>query len=359
MKILLLAPTPYPADGDASLRLDRLLQLFRNQELELQVFCIEGEQDLNTSSQELQSFPGPDRRFWKRALRQAQELQVDLIYCAGLPSPGLKKLSKKLNCPYWLDLSQSRALSTPGRFPFALQQTLTAASGIICGSEAERKLWKERKQKNLFVLEQASVLPEAAPSAHGFRHELRLTESAIFAQVSLDREEELLLLLKAFSRLAPELEASLVLSGGPASDIIRWRHQVQELPRSQHIHFLAPRPLRDLPELYKQADLILFPQLGQERPHLLPSAMAAGKAILCWQSHAIDEMGQGDSLRCSPHSEAEMSRMLQQLLEQEVERQELGQRAFQSYQNMQIEQRSQEQLLALLKAMRASAANHR
>lgn len=76
-------------------------------------------------------------------------------------------------------------------------------------------------------------------------------------------------------------EAQLVIVGGRADDIRRYREIASEAGSSDNVHFLGPRPISDLPVLFKQAQVLVSPRLkGINTPMKIYSYLDSGTAVL-------------------------------------------------------------------------------
>ncbi len=76
-------------------------------------------------------------------------------------------------------------------------------------------------------------------------------------------------------------KAQLVIVGGRDEEIQRYRHLVTEAGSSGQVHFLGPRPLDDLPALFKHADVLVSPRLkGINTPMKIYSYLDSGAAVL-------------------------------------------------------------------------------
>lgn len=76
-------------------------------------------------------------------------------------------------------------------------------------------------------------------------------------------------------------EAQLVIVGGRPEDIRRYRRIVENDGGADHMHFIGPRPIDDLPALFKQADVLVSPRLkGLNTPMKIYSYLDSGTAVL-------------------------------------------------------------------------------
>ena len=90
------------------------------------------------------------------------------------------------------------------------------------------------------------------------------------------------LLLESFSlALMKRVKADLVIIGGEPSDIQTYLCKSQSLQIENRVHWLGPRPVKDLPSYLSQADILVSPRIkGVNTPMKLYSYLGSGKATL-------------------------------------------------------------------------------
>jgi glycosyltransferase involved in cell wall biosynthesis len=99
---------------------------------------------------------------------------------------------------------------------------------------------------------------------------------------NLERYQGIDLLLEGFRHTLLQVpQASLVIVGGREDDIRRYRAIADGLGILARVHFLGPRPLSLLPELLRQADVLVSPRLkGLNTPMKIYSYLDSGTAVL-------------------------------------------------------------------------------
>jgi glycosyltransferase involved in cell wall biosynthesis len=99
---------------------------------------------------------------------------------------------------------------------------------------------------------------------------------------NLERYQGIDLLLQGFRRTLQRMPGvSLVIVGGRKEDIRRYRRVAAGLGIRRRVHFLGPRPVGLLPELLKQADVLVSPRLkGLNTPMKIYSYLDSGTAVL-------------------------------------------------------------------------------
>jgi len=99
---------------------------------------------------------------------------------------------------------------------------------------------------------------------------------------NLERYQGIDLLLQGFRVTLRRLpSASLVIVGGREDDIRRYRSMAAGLGIGARVHFLGPRPVRELSGLLRQADVLVSPRLkGLNTPMKIYSYLDSGTAVL-------------------------------------------------------------------------------
>jgi glycosyltransferase involved in cell wall biosynthesis len=99
---------------------------------------------------------------------------------------------------------------------------------------------------------------------------------------NLERYQGIDLLLEGFQHTLRRVpRANLVIVGGREDDIRRYRGMADGLGILARVHFLGPRPVSLLPELLRQADVLVSPRLkGLNTPMKIYSYLDSGTAVL-------------------------------------------------------------------------------
>ena len=142
---------------------------------------------------------------------------------------------------------------------------------------------------------------------------------------NLERYQGIDLLLDALAQTSPATSPQMVVIGGNAPDVARYRQRASELGLAGRVHLLGPRPVAHLNAYLAQADLLVSPRtLGQNTPMKVYSYMQSGKAILATdiRSHtqALDP-GCAELVRAEP---AAMAAGLERLAGDAERRERLG-----------------------------------
>jgi glycosyltransferase involved in cell wall biosynthesis len=90
------------------------------------------------------------------------------------------------------------------------------------------------------------------------------------------------LLLHSFVRVIARTDgADLVIVGGAPRDIHAYRGECRRLGIVEHVHFVGPRPIRELATHLAGADVVVSPRLrGNNTPMKLYSYLHSGRALV-------------------------------------------------------------------------------
>jgi len=132
-------------------------------------------------------------------------------------------------------------------------------------------------------VEDTTLLPEGEPADRDGRM-LPGTDGGPVAMYvgNLEPYQGIDLLLEGFRHtLSTVPEAKLVIVGGREDDIVRYRARAERLGMVSSVVFMGPRPIRLLPGLLQQADVLVSPRLkGLNTPMKIYSYLDSGSAVL-------------------------------------------------------------------------------
>ncbi len=119
---------------------------------------------------------------------------------------------------------------------------------------------------------------------NGARHLPPETEGAPVAMYvgNLERYQGIDLLLEGFRHTLDQMEqARLVIVGGHKDDIERYGRRASALGIGKAVHFLGPKPVSELGDLLREADVLVSPRLkGTNTPMKIYSYLDSGTAVL-------------------------------------------------------------------------------
>ncbi|HEY7503067.1 MAG TPA: glycosyltransferase family 4 protein [Gemmatimonadales bacterium] len=99
---------------------------------------------------------------------------------------------------------------------------------------------------------------------------------------NLERYQGIDLLLEGFRHTLDQMEqARLVIVGGQRDDIERYGRRASALGIGRAVHFLGPKPISQLGDLLREADVLVSPRLkGTNTPMKIYSYLDSGTAVL-------------------------------------------------------------------------------
>jgi glycosyltransferase involved in cell wall biosynthesis len=132
-------------------------------------------------------------------------------------------------------------------------------------------------------VEDTTLLPPGN-GVNGAKHLPPETEGAPVAMYvgNLERYQGIDLLLEGFRHTLDQMEqARLVIVGGQKDDIERYGRRASALGIGQAVHFLGPKPVSELADLLREADVLVSPRLkGTNTPMKIYSYLDSGTAVL-------------------------------------------------------------------------------
>jgi glycosyltransferase involved in cell wall biosynthesis len=132
-------------------------------------------------------------------------------------------------------------------------------------------------------VEDTTLLP-TGNGGNGARHLPLETEGAPVAMYvgNLEHYQGIDLLLEGFRHTLAQMEqARLVIVGGRKDDIERYGRRASALGIGQAVHFLGPKPVSELADLLREADVLVSPRLkGTNTPMKIYSYLDSGTAVL-------------------------------------------------------------------------------
>jgi glycosyltransferase involved in cell wall biosynthesis len=202
--------------------------------------------------------------------------------------------------------------------------TVCAALAGVAHGHAPRKL--------VGLVEDTTLLPfikQSANSDGGMPPEILDRGPVAMYVGNLERYQGIDLLLDGFRHVLKEVpDAQLVIVGGRADDVHRYRAIASEAAGGKQVHFLGQRPLSHLPALFKQADVLVSPRLkGMNTPMKIYSYLDSGAAVLATKLPAHTQvLNQRVAYLVEPNPEA-MGQGLAALLSDPRLRAELAEQA--------------------------------
>lgn len=283
----------------------------------------------------------PSRALWMQTFLAAQAVRQrpDALFCPNYLAPvvmaaGIPKL------PYVLTVHDLAIFLYPETFPFqkrvlqnALLPTLVKhAAAVLTPSEATRRdvlrLLPVRPENVVSVPLAADERYNTPPTADLIAREraaLKLPEHFLLAVGTLEPRKNLVRLIEAFERIAPQHpDIHLVLAGGRGwldEGIARTLNASPQRARIHATGYVSPDALR---VLYAEALALCYPSLYEGFGLPVVEAMASGTAVLTSRGSSLDEVADGAALTVDPLDVSEIAAGLTRLVEEPALRAELG-----------------------------------
>jgi glycosyltransferase involved in cell wall biosynthesis len=227
-------------------------------------------------------------------LRLVRRNRYDLIHAveeSAFIAAAMRSLS---GVPYVYDMDSSLAEQLvdaypPLRLALPLLRRMEAlairrSSGVltVCAALQDVALSHDPEQ---FVgrVEDTTLLVGPKPAAGNGRGLPPTEEGPVAMYVgNLETYQGIDLLLEGFRHTLGRVpQAKLVIVGGRDADIARYRGRAQRLGIERSVIFAGPRPIGMLPELLRQADVLVSPRLkGLNTPMKIYSYLDSGSAVL-------------------------------------------------------------------------------
>jgi glycosyltransferase involved in cell wall biosynthesis len=198
-----------------------------------------------------------------------------------------------LRIPYVYDMDSSMAQQMEEKYPFlvVIRRVLYAferlavrnADAILPVCEALTASIAQYQPKKVCQLHDVPLLAEGTHAPRvDLRKDLGIDGTVIMYVGNLEAYQGIDLLLESFALLMKKAkDVDLVIIGGEAADIEKYRKRAGELGIHSRLHFLGPKPIQDLSGLLSQADILVSPRIkGNNTPMKLYSYLHSGKAVV-------------------------------------------------------------------------------
>ncbi len=202
-------------------------------------------------------------------------------------------MKKVFGIPYVYDMDSSLALQIVEKFSFLRpvfrffeffeRGVVRGSSGVVAVCKSlEDIVLSYAPGKHVVRLEDISLLRVNAGSEEWLRDRLNISGPIMLYVGNLEGYQGIDLLLESFQvALRQGCRGDLVVIGGTAETIARYRQYAQDLAIDGCTHFYGPRPVELLGHFLAQADILLSPRIqGNNTPMKLYSYLDSGKVVL-------------------------------------------------------------------------------
>ncbi len=312
MRILLLAPHPFYQERGTPIAVDLLAKALAERGAHIDILAYhEGEEreyDGNVNIHRI-----PDQRFannirpgfsvkklicdfamYRKAARLARDNNYDCIHAVEESVFMARRIARRHSIPYIFDMDSSMPQQIADKLPIArpflpIMRSLEAgvvrhAAAVVPMCSALADTAKDMGAKHIEILHDISLLPETyTPNPErGFRKNLNPMDSTMLYIGNLESYQGIDLLLDSFALALKSVpQTSLIIVGGRSEDINFYKSKAENLNISSQVHFMGPRPLNHMQDLFNDADILVSPRTqGDNTPMKIYSYLDAGRAIL-------------------------------------------------------------------------------
>lgn len=309
MKVLFLAPQPFYQERGTPIAIERLLKALSQHGEQVDVLTYHEGADVDYPGVKLHRTtralfihnirPGFS---WKklltnvflliRAFRFVTRDRYQLVHAveeAVFIALALKLIFK---VPYVYDMDSSLSEQMIESRPFlkplapllrwAEGQAIRHAKAVVPVCEALADLALSHRPEKVALLPDISLLEPSDDAVEDIRAELGIRQTLLMYVGNLERYQGIDLLLESFALArSDEAAADLVVIGGDAENIAKYRQQCEEYGIAERVHFVGPRPIERLAAYLEQADILVSPRVkGNNTPMKIYSYLDSGKAVL-------------------------------------------------------------------------------
>ncbi|MBT3192525.1 MAG: glycosyltransferase family 4 protein [Verrucomicrobia bacterium] len=359
MRILLLAPHPFYQERGTPIAVDLLAKALseRGEQVDILTYH-EGEDRPYAGDVSIHRIAPPrfasgvrpgfsikklicDAAMYPMAAAMAEKHAYDCIHAVEESVFMARRIGKKHGIPYIFDMDSSMPQQIADKLPIAkpilpIMRALEAgairsAAAIVPMCDALADAARTMGAKHIEVLRDISLLPEVPTRRpeRGFREALQIQGPTLLYLGNLESYQGIDLMLESFAltgRKNPD--ANLVIAGGRADDIEKYREKTATLGIASRVHFLGPRPLSHMPDLFQDADILVSPRTqGANTPMKIYSYLDANRAILATDLPTHTQVLNRDVAELVPPTCEAMAEGMGTLLQQKERRERLGSQA--------------------------------
>jgi len=202
---------------------------------------------------------------------------------------------------------------------------------VVAVCESLSKIAREWKPENrVAILEDVPLFSSREETKSlGIAESLGVPGAVVMYVGNLEAYQGIDLLLESF-RIAHGRDGRhhLVIIGGAETDIARYAGMAGGLGIGDHVHFLGPKPVEDLPKYLVEADILVSPRIrGENTPMKIYSYMLSGKPVLATRMTTHTQvLNDGNAVLADPVP-GRFADALCELLEDPRKREDIGLRA--------------------------------
>lgn len=238
-----------------------------------------------------------DAWMFPKAMALARQNRYDVVHAVEESVFMAMAIRRKFGTPYVFDMDSSMPRQildklplTKPLFPFLARREAKAikeALAVVPMCDALATLAREEGAKHISVLRDISLLNLCDPSARAdLKAEFSIKGTCFLYLGNLEKYQGIDLLLESFALvLRQQPDAALVIAGGIAGDIVKYKAVAENLDIAARVHFAGPRPLKMMRALFDSADALVSPRSqGQNTPMKIYPYLDSGKPIVATRS---------------------------------------------------------------------------
>jgi len=278
---------------------------------------------------------------YKKACAMARHNAYDCIHAVEESAFMAKRIAARHKIPYIFDMDSSMPQQIADKLPVArpvlpLMRAIEGgavrrATAVVPMCDALADTARSMGAKHIEILRDISLLPEAyTPNPEqGFRQALGLSGPTLLYLGNLEPYQGIDLLLDALTKATQRTpDIALVIAGGRADDIESYTRKAASLGLADHVHFLGPRPLSHMADLFHDADILVSPRTqGENTPMKIYSYLDADRAILATDLPTHTQVLDSNVAMLVPPSADAMANGIVELADNAELREALGERA--------------------------------
>jgi glycosyltransferase involved in cell wall biosynthesis len=248
------------------------------------------------------------------------------------------------NDPYLLYLPRAKKrvlqlhLMLGGRPPEAYSRVLKKADAVICCScfvRQELLSFTDYPEDRIFVVYNGVAMEEFDGVDDGeIRDKLGIQEDEIVLLYAgqIEKRKGLNFLVEAFRRVSDKYpHTHLVIAGSsdiwqPTPETQLYEEEIRKKCRRLNVHFLGKLSQREIPKVYKSADIFVLPSLSEGFPLSVLEVMASGKPVVATEVGGVPEVVKDgmNGYLVQPGSVSKLADTISKLIENERLRLRMG-----------------------------------
>jgi glycosyltransferase involved in cell wall biosynthesis len=354
LRVLVLAPHPFLEHRGTPLAVRALVEALSERGCIVDVLTYEHGEDVEIPRCTIHRTPSPfgvrdirpgfsmkklisDVAMFRQLIRLLRRNRYDVIHAVE-ESAFMAAITKRWRrIPFVYDMDSSLAQQMVEKLPvlvsvrplleLAERWAIRESAGVVAVCRSIEDTVREHAPGKLVArVEDASLLDPAVEGEEQIRDVIGQSGPVAMYVGNLEPYQGIDLLIDAFRHaLGTVPDAQLVVLGGAAADVTRYRRVVADLGISRSVHLLGPRPVTLLGWYLRQADVLVSPRTrGYNTPMKIYSYLDSGRPVLATRllthTQVLDD---GIALLAEPTAAA-MGAGLIRLLSDTGLREELG-----------------------------------